>query len=99
MGIKIPEFYSLTPREFNNYLIGYQRKAEEDLKTKMILNRDLEFAFISPYLDKKHNIKSAKDYKTFAWEVENPELEAGRKLKTKEEIAAIWQKVDAGKEQ
>lgn len=59
-----------------------------------MLNRDLEFAIISPYLDKKHNIKSVTDYKKFYWETEENQVQENRKFKTQEEIKAIWQKVD-----
>ena len=92
MGLKIDYFYSLTPRNFYNISEGYRRKEEESLKIKMILNRDLEFAMISPYLDKKANIKSVTDYKKFDWENED-EVDPERVLKTKEELAAIKQKM------
>lgn len=88
----VTDFYNLTPRQFNNIVIGYDRVAEQNLKTTMILNRDLEFAIISPYLDKKSGMKTAQDYKKFTWEVETPELAEGRKFKTKAEIKAIWGK-------
>jgi hypothetical protein len=90
IGLLLTDFYNLTPRQFNNIVIGYDRKEEENLKTKMILNRDLEFAIVSPYLDKQSGIKTAQDYKKFSWEVETLELSEGRKFKTKAEIAAIW---------
>jgi len=62
----------------------------------LILNRDLEFAIVSPYLDKKSKIKNSTDYKTFYWEVETPEKE--RVFKTPEQLAAIWQKKQTEKE-
>lgn len=97
IGIKIPEFYQLTPRQFSNYLKGFQEQKEAEVKLQFELNRDLEYAFLSPYFDKKQNIKSAKDYKTFVWEtVQDTEV---RVFKTAEELNAIWQKVDAEKEQ
>jgi hypothetical protein len=94
IGISITDFYDLTPRQFNNIVIGYDRKEEQNLKTKMVLNRDLEFAIVSPYLDKKSGIKTIQDYKKFSWEVETPALADGRKFKTKAEIAAIWKAPD-----
>lgn len=101
MGLKIPEFYQLTPREFDNYLKGYQSKQERETQLKLVLNRDLEFAIISPYLDsKKPNCpKTPKEYKPFYWEVENNQPEAGRKFKSKAEVAASFKKIDAKKEQ
>ena len=92
------EFYQLTPREANNILNGYRRKELEQFKIQATFFRDLEFAVVSPYLDKKHNIKTVQDYKKFTWETENEQPEPNRKFKTEAEIKAIWQKIDKQKE-
>lgn len=93
MGLNIGYFYELTPRSYYNISEGYRRKAENALKVKMTLNRDLEFAIISPYLDKKLGIKTIQDYKKFEWENEG-DVAAERVFKSKKEIAAIWQKIE-----
>lgn len=96
VGLRIDEFYKLTPRQFQNYLQGVYKKQEADLKLKMTLNRDLEFAMISPYLDKKHKNLTPQKYKPFPWESEQDS--AGLKsYKTKEELQAIWDKIDRDK--
>lgn len=94
IGLKIHELYQLTPREFNNIAIGYWRKQEQQIQLQMVLNRELEFAIISPYLDKKHKNLTPQKYKPFIWEQpEAPILD--KKLKTKEELQEIWTRVDA----
>ena len=98
MGLKIQYFYSLTPRSFYNISEGYRKKEEEALKLKLILNRDLEFAIVSPYLDKKLNIKTITDYKKFEWENEGEAVEEERVFKSKEELAAIWQEKELEKQ-
>lgn len=87
IGLKIHEFDELTPRQFYNYITGYRRSEFEAFKIKAVLFRDLEFAIAAPYLDKKHNIKNAQDYKAFPWEKEMPDV--NRKFKTRAELEAM----------
>jgi hypothetical protein len=98
MFLKLDEFYNLTPREFNNILIGYQRKEENQVKLQMQLFRDLEFTVISPYLDSKNpkHPKNKYDYKSFIWEkteVDN----TNRKFKSVAELESMVAKVDKNK--
>lgn len=87
--------YEMTPREFQNYVIGFRKAQFENIKTQMMMFRDLEFCFISPYLDKKHNIKKPTDYKSFFWEKEVDNTK--RKFKTKEELAKAFEGLDEEK--
>lgn len=98
MGLKVSYFYKLTPRNYYNISEGYRKKEEDALKIKMTLNRDLEFAIVSPYLDNKKHPKnySACDWKPFEWENEDEgAVVLDRVLKTKEELAAISQKMES----
>lgn len=99
LGYKPWEFYQVTPREANNILNGYRRKELEQFKIQAQFFRDLEFTIISPYIDEKNpkHPKTKFDFKQFYWEKEINEIEPGRKLKTKAEIQAIWQKLDKNK--
>lgn len=92
LGLKLNYFYSLTEREFNNIVLGYRKKEEENFKIKLVLNRRLEFAIIAPHLDKKHKSLTPEKYMPFAWENEQ-DLE-DRKFFTAEEKAAIAKKLE-----
>ena len=88
MGLTISYFYSLTPREFDNISEGYFRKQEGIIKRQMILNRDLEFAIISPHLSEKHKNLTAERYKPFSWERKVLGFNSGKR-RTKAELSAM----------
>ena len=61
----------------------------------MILNRRLEFAIISPYLDKKYKNLTPEKYLPFEWEKDFQEQDLKtRKFKTTKEMKAMWDKID-----
>jgi hypothetical protein len=98
IGLKIDEFYNLTPRQFNNIVIGYNRKENNHVKLQMQLFRDLEFAVLSPYFDKKQGIKKPQDYKAFVWE--KPQIDNSKRIfKSKKDLASIFNKVDKNKDE
>lgn len=98
LGYKPWEFYQLTPREANNIVNGYRRKELEQFKVQATLFRELEFAFIGPYLDKKHKNLTAQKYKPFAWEKPINNIQ-NKKPKTREELKAYWDKIDQQKKE
>lgn len=103
MGLEIEYFYSLTPRQFYNIVKGYENKqnhALELLKVELFYKRQFTFQSIMIHADPKstQNLTPEKMF-PFAWEQTkqtNTELE-NRKPKTKEELQAIWDKVDKQK--
>ena len=99
LNLDINYFYKLTPRQFDNILEGYRCKEEASIKLKYELNRDLEWAIMSPYLDEKNpkHPKTIIEYKCFPWEKQK-EVLAITKTKTKAEQQAFWENVDKNKE-
>jgi len=97
MGLSINRFYKLTPRSFDNILKGYRKKESDLLEVKMTLNRDLEFAILSPYFDSKKLPKnySAKDWKPFIWETKGAVNQGKRVFKSKEDLQKIFKKDDS----
>lgn len=98
LGFTIAYFYSLTPRQFDNILEGYRRKEEAKIKLKYELNRDLEWAIISPYLDDKNPKHPATilEYRQFPWETPLQTIEM-KQPKKPEEHQAFWDALDAKK--
>lgn len=52
IGLAIDYFYSLTPREFNNILVGYRLKEENDFKNGWEQTRMLMHTMVLPNLKK-----------------------------------------------
>ena len=94
MQLTVNEFYQLTPRQFFNALNGYRRKEENKHKFLAVLLRDIEFAVVQPYLDKKYSNYTAAQYKPFEWEVKTTDKEEKRTFKNKAERLKFWQNVD-----
>lgn len=79
----IDYFYSLTPRQFTNILIGYRRKEENEEKGKWQRVRLKIYYSLLPYTEKKDF--SPKDVFELPWdEEESTEIE--RKINTKKEL-------------
>ena len=95
MSLTISYLYSLTARQFDNILRGYVKKQEDGIKVQMTLARELEFAVISPYLDKKDRHLTPQKYKPFSWE--QPEERKIKKRMTAKEHQEIWKKFDQQK--
>lgn len=88
IGLTLNYFYSLTPREFDNIVIGYRRKEETQYRTGWEQSRFIVQTLIAPHLKKG----SKFDYK-FPWE------EGAVPVKDKKQLAkeakAFWDNVDA----
>jgi len=95
MSLTLSYLYSLTARQFDNILRGYVKKQEDALKVQMTLQRELEFAVISPYLDKKNKHLTPQKYKPFAWK--QSEKRKIKKRMTAKEHQDIWKKFDQQK--
>ncbi|AUC13831.1 hypothetical protein BTO06_01100 [Tenacibaculum sp. SZ-18] len=83
LGLSIDYFYSLTPRQFANILIGYRRKEEIKEKGEWQRTRLSIFYCLLPHTDKKDF--SLKDVFELPWDEEEP-THIERKVNTKKEL-------------
>jgi Xaa-Pro aminopeptidase len=90
MGLNIDYFYSLTPRQFTNILIGYRRKEENQEKGKWQRARLAMYYSLLPYSEKKDF--SPADVFALTWDDEKDLLQETRKIKTREELEKVFNK-------
>lgn len=97
MGLSIDEFYSITPRQFDNMLTGYRRKEEHAERLKWEINRTLMMSIISPHIDKKDRHKTVFDFYPLPWDQEQkPKVQAPKgKKRSGKERDALFNKMDA----
>lgn len=93
MGLNISYFYNLTPRQFQNIVDGYTRKAERLSKEKWEQTRWICFYAAGPHCKK---IKSLKDTIHFEWDEEDKfsiqdDRTPEEQLKS---IKKVWEKID-----
>ena len=92
MGLQLEYFYSLTPREFDNIVVGYREKEENQFKNNWEQTRLIAFnaAFNFETKDKKI---TAKKWFEFPWETQQKVLKPP--TKTKAEMLDVFKKFDA----
>lgn len=89
IGLTITEFYDITPREFDNIVRGYKRKAEFNYKDGWEKTRRLAFAVTAPYIPKKDNI-TLFDFMPLPWD---PDKEK-KPERTPEQVKNIFERWD-----
>lgn len=62
-GLSISEFYTLTPRQFHNCMLGYEKRQRNGWEQ----TRMLAFFSLKPHL-KKGSTTKAKSIMTFPWD-------------------------------
>jgi hypothetical protein len=81
IGLRVDYFYSLTPRQFNNILEGWNLKRDAESKERQIYTRKLMYASLVPW---SKNLKE-KDLWPFDWEDESPGIISEDEIKALEE--------------
>ncbi|WP_176714960.1 hypothetical protein [Tenacibaculum soleae] len=84
-------FYSLTPRQFANLTIGYNKKQQEATKQSWEQTRMIMHTVLLPYQQKGKTLK-VTDVLPFPWEKEIQQED--QKPKTRAELEAYWQEID-----
>ena len=86
IGLNINYFYSLTPREFYNIVIGYRKKEEANFKNRWYQTREIVLATLQPHVKKGKKLEYP-----FEWEkTEKPK----RVMPSREELLKRFEKVD-----
>lgn len=91
VGLDVNYFYSITPREFTNILIGYRNKEEAKEKAHWVRSRLTMYYALLPYTENKKF--APEDVFKFPWEEETESL-LERKPKTREELEEVFKKLE-----
>ena len=100
MGLSPGAWLDMTPREFDNYRIGYVRRVEGFERTDWSRARYIAWASLTPHA-KKGSLETPKDLFEFDWEKDDREklerkLERAKRYlpKTRKELdSKKWEKV------
>jgi len=92
IGLTINYFYSLTPREFNNILIGYRQKEEALTKERWKHTQQVIFYAALNFDSKDKNITPDKFF-PLPWEQEL-KIEKLKPKKTPEQIKKEFEHID-----
>lgn len=100
IGLSYDEFYSLTPRSFNNLTVGWSRKQEREKKESWEQIRMLFFGVLKPHLKRKD--LTAEKLLPFPWDEKSEEIDLEDvDLSNSEEVAQkqmdFWAKIDSKK--
>ncbi len=63
-GLGLYDFYNLTPKEFGEFITGYNNRQKKEYK----LARFISYFSIKPHLEKKSQSKKINDLIPFEWE-------------------------------
>lgn len=91
MGLEVNYFYSLTPRQFSNFTIGYTKKKDAAEKQSWEQTRWLMHSVLLPHKKEGTELRLA-DVLNFPWEIEVQKEE--QKPKTRAELEAFWSNRD-----
>lgn len=90
LGLNLVDFYSHTPRQFTNRIIGATKKETQCYRLSMDRTRMLMFSALQPYLSKGNRNKTAVDLFPFPWD----ENHQNSKPWSNEEATAFWDRID-----
>lgn len=86
MGLSDEDLYDLTPRSFNNKLIGFNNKNEQISQNQWEQTRLIVHGTIAPH--SKHRVKP-QELMPFPWDHKN---KAKKNIATKEEIKQVLER-------
>jgi hypothetical protein len=91
--LAIDYFYSLTPRQFDNILTGFERKERTIWERERL---GWYYTVVAQHGSDKIKLNS---FHPFSWDKETAVSIENRKPKTLEEMSSFWDNVDKNKQQ